>query len=274
MTHVCFRGVLLRLAIADLHGRADLLEGLLLHVPDDTTFVFLGDAIDRGHRNRDTMRLLSQLADQGRMTLLRGNHEAIVLEVDESFERFKREPTELRRGDALLAMQNWIQNGGDTVVIEYGGWDSGGEPDAFGEWGLPPELMAYAGRTEYTYRHLGGEKGDVLCVHAAPSLVKGYRSLEDSMVWARPEDGPFVLPEGVLLSVHGHTPIRAPTRVGQHIFMDLGAKWTGHLCTLDLDTLKFTTYKGVAEDKLENLPALEPMGDLQPMMLEFDVVEL
>jgi serine/threonine protein phosphatase 1 len=264
----------LKLAIADLHGRADLLEGLLERVPPETTFVFLGDAIDRGHRNRDTMKLLSKLADDGRMTLLRGNHEAIVLEVDECYDRYKREPTELRRGDALLSMQNWIQNGGDTVILEYGGWDSGGEPDAFGDWGLPPELIDYASRTQYTYRHAGGEKGDVLCVHAAPVQVKGYRSLDDSMVWARPEDGPFALPEGVLLSVHGHTPVSAPTRIGQNIFMDLGAKWTGHLCTLDLDTMKFVTYKGVGEDLLENLPTFEAVGGIEPVRLEFEVIEL
>ncbi len=264
----------MKLAIADLHGRADLLEGLLGSVPADTTFVFLGDAIDRGHRNRDTIRLLTKLADEGRMTLLRGNHEAIVLEVDECYERFKREPTELRRGDALLAMQNWIQNGGDTVILEYGGWDSGGEPDAFGDWGLPPELITYASRTEYTYRHQGGALGDMICVHASPSQVKGYRSLEDSMVWARPEDGPFPLPEDVLLSIHGHTPVRAPTRIGQHIFMDLGAKWTGHLCTLDLDSMKFTTYKGLGEDPLENLPIFEPVAGIEPIMLDFNVVEL
>jgi serine/threonine protein phosphatase 1 len=264
----------LKLAIADLHGRADLLEGLLEQVPQDTTFVFLGDAIDRGHRNRDTIRLLSKLTDEGRMTLLRGNHEAIVLEVDDAFDRFKREPTELRRGDALLAMQNWVQNGGDTVILEYGGWDSGGDPDAFGDWGLPPELVQYANRTEFTYKHPGGGKGDVLCVHACPIKTKTYRSLEDSMVWARPEEGPFPLEDGVLLSVHGHTPIRAPMRLGQNIFMDLGAKWTGYLCTMNLDTLEFTAYKGFGSDPLGELPEIEAVGGIEPVTLEFKVIDL
>ncbi len=263
------------LALADLHGRADLLEGLLEAVPADTKFVFLGDAFDRGHRNRDTIRLLGKLADEGRMTLLRGNHEAMVMEVDEVYDRFQREKNDLRQYDARVALENWIQNGGDTVILEYGGWDSGGEPDAFGLWGLPPELLNYCQRTQFTYRHDGGEKGDILCVHAAPPTpLKGYRSQDDSMVWARPEEGPFPVPEGVLLSVHGHTPISFPTRIGQNVFCDLGAKWTGCLCAFDLDTLEITVFKGLGEDKLEKLPILEAVGGVEPVRLEFKIVEL
>jgi serine/threonine protein phosphatase 1 len=263
------------LALADLHGRADLLEGVLEVVPADTTFVFLGDAIDRGHRNRDTIRLLGKLADEGRMTLLRGNHEAMVIEVDEVYDRFQREQNDLRRYDARVALENWIQNGGDTVILEYGGWDSGGESDAFGLWGLPPELLAYCQRTQLTYRHHGGDKGDILCVHAAPpGPIRGYRSQEDSMVWARPEEGPWALEEGILLSVHGHTPLQAPTRLGQNVFCDLGAKWTGCLCAFDLDTLEVTVFKGEGEDKLDKLPTLEPIGGVQPVPLEYKIVEL
>jgi serine/threonine protein phosphatase 1 len=263
------------LALADLHGRADLLEGVLEAVPADTKFVFLGDAIDRGHRNRDTIRLLSRLADEGRMTLLRGNHEAMVLEVDSVYDRFQREKNDLRQYDAKVALENWIHNGGDTVIVEYGGWDSGGEPDAFGLWGLPPELLAYCERTQFTYRHPGGEKGDILCVHAAPpSPVKGYRSVEDSMVWARPEDGPFAVEDGILLSVHGHTPIQAPMRLGQNVFCDLGAKWTGCLCAFDLDTMDITVFKGAGDDLLERLPVLEAVNGVEPVRLEYKLIEL
>ena len=263
------------LALADLHGRADLLEGVLKAVPEDTKFVFLGDAIDRGHRNRDTIAMLGQLADAGRMTLLRGNHEAMVMEVDEVYDRFQREQNDLRRFDAKVALENWISNGGDTVILEYGGWDSGGAPDAFGLWGLPPELLAYCARTQFTYRHVGHVGGDVLCVHAAPPTpIMGYRSLEDSMVWARPEDGPFPVPEGVLLSVHGHTPIQAPTRIGQNVFCDLGAKWTGCLCAFDLETLEITVFKGEGEDVLGKLPSLEAVGGIEPVILEYKVVEV
>jgi serine/threonine protein phosphatase 1 len=268
-----------KLAIADIHGRADLLEGIVANTPADTEFVFLGDAVDRGHRNKDAIRLLTKLADEGRMTLLRGNHEAIMLEVDDCYDRFKRENNDLRRNDAKLSLENWIKNGGDTVILEYGGWDDdfdkGGASDAFGPWGLPPELIAFANRCEFTYRHEGGVRGDIFCVHAAPPCqLKGYRSLEDLMVWARPEEGPFPVPEGVLFSLHGHTPIGFPTRIGQNVFIDLGAYWTGHLCTFDLDTLEITVFQGQGEQPLEEMDTLRAVGGIEPVKLEYKVVKL
>ena len=260
----------MKLALADLHGRADLLEGVLRKVPDDATFVFLGDAVDRGPRNIDTIRLLSRLADEDRMVLLKGNHEQLMEQADATYDRFQREQTPLRRDDALTALRNWIDNGGDTVILEYGGWDSGGPPDAMGPWGLPPELLEYAARCGLEHRHR-----DLLCAHAAPPVkVKGFRRLEDSMLWARPEDGPFAVPDGVRLSLHGHTPIRAPTRRGQNVFLDLGAVWTGCLCAYDLDTDRVTVFRGPGTVPLENLPAIAPAGGEEPEALPYEVVEL
>lgn len=268
--------------LADIHGRADLLEGVLTKVPDDTKFVFIGDAIDRGPRNRDAIHLLSRLADEGRMVLLKGNHEAMLEDVDDTYDRYVREKdgpqADVRRTDAKNALENWIMNGADTVIPEYGGWDSdfdkGGESDALGPWGLPPELLAWAARCQLEYRH-PTPTGEILCAHAAPPVkIKGYRSLEESMVWARPEQGPFPLPDGVRLSVHGHTPIRAPMQLGQNIFIDLGAFWTGCLCAYDLMTETITVFKGEGANPLEKLPVIEPAGGVEPVTLEYTVVEL
>jgi serine/threonine protein phosphatase 1 len=262
------------LALADLHGRADLLEGVLTKTPADTQFVFLGDAIDRGRRNRDTIKLLTKLADEGRMVLLKGNHEAMYEDVDATYDRFQLELKEdmkkIRRLDALEALQNWVMNGGDTVILEYGGWDSGGLEDAFGPWGLPPELLAYAARCKFEHAVNG-----ILCAHAAPPVqLKGTRGIEETMVWARPEDGPFPLPEGYRLSLHGHTPLQAPTRLGQNIFVDLGAVWTGMLCGYDLETDQITVFKGKGLVPLTNLPELPVIGGVTPVKLEYNVVEL
>jgi serine/threonine protein phosphatase 1 len=270
--------VMATLVLADLHGRADLLEGVLKAVSEDTKFVFIGDSIDRGPRNRDTVRLLAQLADEGRMILLKGNHEAMVEEVDATYDRFQREKNgpqgELRRFDARVALENWIKNGADTVIPEYGGWDSdaqhGGTQDAFGIWGLPPELLEYTARCQLEYRQNG-----ILCAHAAPPVkVKGHRTIEESMIWARPEDGPFALPDGVTLSVHGHTPIRAPMRLGDNVFIDLGAVWTGHLCAFELETESITVFQGDGQVPLANLPVLEPAGGVDPVILQYTLVNL
>ena len=266
------------LVIADLHGRADLLEGLLEHVAADTRLVFIGDAFDRGPRNRDCIAILNRLADEERMVLLKGNHEAMVEAVDDAFDRFRRDGSEYRRQDASEAFLNWVANGGDAVIREYGGFDddfaAGGDEDAFGPWGLPPELLAFARRCTLAYRHPDAVRGDVLCAHAAPGPVPGYASLAEGMMWARPEQGPFQLPDGCRLSVHGHTPTRAPTLLGDNLFIDLGAVFTGALCTYDLDSGEAVVYQGAGRRPLADLPPIEPAGGVQPRELPYRVVEL
>jgi serine/threonine-protein phosphatase 6 catalytic subunit len=65
--------------VGDLHGQFfDLLhmfqEG---GWPPETSYVFLGDFVDRGHNSVETLTLLLclKLKYPGRITLLRGNHE-------------------------------------------------------------------------------------------------------------------------------------------------------------------------------------------------------
>jgi serine/threonine-protein phosphatase 6 catalytic subunit len=66
--------------VGDLHGQVfDLLN--LLNVggwPPDTSYVFLGDFVDRGHNSVETLSLLLclKLKYPGHVTLLRGNHES------------------------------------------------------------------------------------------------------------------------------------------------------------------------------------------------------
>jgi hypothetical protein len=65
--------------VGDLHGQFfDLLN--LLNVggwPPSTSYVFLGDFVDRGHNSVETLSLLLclKLKYPGHITLLRGNHE-------------------------------------------------------------------------------------------------------------------------------------------------------------------------------------------------------
>lgn len=65
--------------VGDLHGQFfDLLN--LLRVggwPPDTSYIFLGDFVDRGHNSVETLSLLLclKLKYPGHVTLLRGNHE-------------------------------------------------------------------------------------------------------------------------------------------------------------------------------------------------------
>ena len=69
--------------VGDLHGQVfDLLN--LLNVggwPPDTSYIFLGDFVDRGHNSVETLSLLLclKLKYPGHVTLLRGNHEVSYL---------------------------------------------------------------------------------------------------------------------------------------------------------------------------------------------------
>ena len=98
-------------AIADLHGRLDLLEMALAKIADDavlpTTLVTLGDYIDRGPDNRQVIeRLMAGLDPKGwRLICLKGNHEDIMWQT-------------CRRKVPDCGW--WLTNGGGATLISYG----------------------------------------------------------------------------------------------------------------------------------------------------------
>jgi serine/threonine protein phosphatase 1 len=232
------------IVLPDLHGRSDLLKAAIQHYPQDTQFVFLGDGIDRGPDSRGTVRQLVDLHDVGRMRLLCGNHEWMLLTAAE-FERQAQETgDEAYRQAALERFANWERNGGTSVQEEFGGFG----PDA-----VPTELLEYFSRLQLLFDGPGG----VLCSHAAPpALVQRYGSVEETMLWARPNDGPFPLLPEVAASVHGHTPLAQPTWVGQHLYLDLGAFLTGALGAFDLESLEMIVFQGQGSVAREHLPEL------------------
>lgn len=73
--------------IGDVHGRADKLVGLLRrldyresdgawrHLDGDRQAVFVGDLIDRGIQQRDTVRIARSMVEAGTAQIVLGNHE-------------------------------------------------------------------------------------------------------------------------------------------------------------------------------------------------------
>jgi len=105
-------------AIADLHGRADLLEEALAsieaHAPWPSKVVFLGDYIDRGPSSRQIIeRLMGEPPAGWTWICIKGNHEDMVRLV--------------LRGQADLDW--WIGNGGRQTLESYG-HEPGEELDA------------------------------------------------------------------------------------------------------------------------------------------------
>ena len=219
------------IVIPDLHGRADLLEAAVDHYPSDTHFVVLGDAIDRGPNSKDAVKRLLGLSDAGRATLLRGNHEAMLNTVIECNRLWHLTGDNEFCDAAVRHFEHWTHNGGMVVVEEYGGFD----PDS-----VPEDLVEYIHRTALTFEAHG-----VLASHAAPPVaLPGYLSEDDVALWARPTKGPFPLPDHIKASIHGHTPLNAPTWVGPHLYIDLGALQSGLLCTVNMESLEAIVIQG------------------------------
>eukprot|EP01035_Chromulina_nebulosa_P009772 gene9772-13185_t len=76
-------------AIADIHGRSDLLQQLFTVIdvdlqrsrPERAIQVFLGDYVDRGPDSRGVLDLLIARSQSHECIFLKGNHEAFFLDV-------------------------------------------------------------------------------------------------------------------------------------------------------------------------------------------------
>ncbi|MCE6959570.1 metallophosphoesterase [Cereibacter sphaeroides] len=100
-------------AIADVHGRADLLEAMLGRIAGEPTprglrrtLVFTGDLVDRGAEQLRTLRL-ALAAEEGfdRRVILPGNHEQMMLAA-------------LRDPEWCGNLQYWYKVGGAALVEE------------------------------------------------------------------------------------------------------------------------------------------------------------
>ncbi len=219
-------------AVADLHGRLDLLEGALAAVPG-AHLVVLGDVIDRGPDSLACVRLLLELHGAGRVTLLWGNHEHMLASALMYWQMFLQDglAKHARLADSHFGW--WLDNGGEAVRAEAGGFDLSG---------VPSELVVYLSHLKLcAFADEGGVHAEqpagpcVLASHAAPPAAHpDYPDPFVAALWLRPDSGPFALPQGASWSVHGHTPLRAPLRRPPQVFTDLGAVATGRLCLTPL----------------------------------------
>lgn len=211
-------------AIGDVHGCVYRLESLhaAIHAdaaarpPARTTLVYLGDYVDRGMDSALVLDLLGEappLPGAARV-LLRGNHEAMMLEAcapDSS--------------DGQIRF--WMDNGG---VETLGSYDT--DPiDPAWRGRMPPAHLALLRGTTLSHR-----AGDYLFVHAGvrPGIPLDRQDPHD-LLWIRE---PFLSWKGAALEavvVHGHTPTPKPELRRHRIGIDTGACFGGVLTCLVLD---------------------------------------
>lgn len=220
-------------AIADLHGRFDLLKKAWEAIEEDAskadkitayTIITLGDYIDRGPQSKEIIDFLIK----EEVVSLKGNHEDMAVQVGSN-------PT--------LEMQSWwIGNGGDATFKSYG------EPASIGS--VNPEHFKWMANLPIYY-----ETKKQLFVHAGvphsemnlpPKKAHHYQD----MMWMlySKNDGRGWKDKHV---VHGH-----------HQFADGPHEWSGRT---DLDTFAWHTGRlvvGVFDDTQgKAIRYIEVLGD-------------
>lgn len=217
-------------AVGDIHGRLDLLNGLIEAIEADverrparkTLLIFLGDLIDRGPDSRGVVeRLRTYQHPKIKPYFLAGNHEEVLLRL-------------LRGERGILA--SWLQYGGAECLQSYGfdpaKLDLSSERSALATIkDIIPEDHAQFVRGFADTLTLG----DYLFVHAGirPGVDISLQSQSD-LRWIR---APFLDHEGEhgLVVVHGHSISPAVEERSNRIGIDTGAYRTGVLTALGLE---------------------------------------
>lgn len=213
-------------AIGDIHGRADLLDQLLVRIDEDADgaarrLIFLGDYVDRGPESKDVIeRLIAIQAAEATAVFLKGNHEAAMIDFI----------------DAPEENEEWLLWGGDNTLLSYGvgpvGLPSAGALAADLRRALPPSHETFLRSLPLTATF-----GDYFFAHAGvrPGVALDAQSEED-LLWIRKEfhDAPADLrPDKTI--VHGHQPMRKAQDLGWRIAVDTGAVWSGVLTAVALE---------------------------------------
>jgi serine/threonine protein phosphatase 1 len=216
-------------AVADVHGRADLLSQLFARIDADlqsrpharSTQIFLGDYIDRGPNSREVIDLLIERRRTHETMFLKGNHEECIL----------------RLMDDPAVFPEWKMIGGMSTVLSYGV-----APTAHNDPQSHPRIAAAlaAAIPDTHHRFLRGltlsfTLGDFFFAHAGvrPGIPLEAQSphdllwIRDDFLWHGEDFGKIV--------VHGHTPAMAPEIHPNRINIDTGAYATGQLTCLVLE---------------------------------------
>lgn len=138
--------------VGDVHGNLDALRGLcdLLGARGVPHAVFLGDYVNKGAQSAEVMRELLADSRSGRATLLKGNHEAALLEA-------------LDTGD----LRKFLKMGGAMTIRSYVGAKVG--PDVLADFrtSFPQEHVDAIRRMPEIY-----ESDDVIAQHTPPTASK------------------------------------------------------------------------------------------------------
>lgn len=204
--------------IPDIHGRLDKLNLVFdkLENVEDRQFIFLGDYIDRGDKNVETInRLIQHKKDRSESIFLLGNHEELLLgSIDK---KYIDKTSALHNISQKEIRKIWFNNGGDLTFIEYKSFDK-----------IPDEHIQF-------YRSLLSIylTNNIIFVHAGinKNIPLNLNDLSD-FLWIRPPFG--VTYESKRLVIHGHTPGRKIIRDNIENRICVDTSFSGPLHVLEI----------------------------------------
>jgi serine/threonine protein phosphatase 1 len=217
-------------AVGDIHGRLDLLEGMLAMIerdsaarePADVMVIFLGDLVDRGPDSRAVVeRLIAFSKGPVSTRFLMGNHEEVFLRT--------------LNGDPR-ALRFLLRIGGRETILSYGVGAEALRAMDFEELlaalqeKVPAEHVAFLSAFEESI-----EVGDYLFVHAGirPGIAPEQQSSSD-LRWIRDDFLRHRESFGKLV-VHGHSITDDVDLRSNRIGIDTGAFATGRLTAIGLE---------------------------------------
>lgn len=211
-------------AFGDVHGCLKPLQSAVefcrekaLKDGAPSTFIFLGDYIDRGPDSCGTLNFLMSLSEEEDILLLKGNH-------DDMLAKAWRDP-------GCVEANKWWEHGGQRTLMSYG-WDPLSDP-------VPGELSELVPEDHIKFIErmpLIIESERHIFVHAGLRPAVGLsQQIEHDLLWIR---GDFLKSEHWFGKpvVHGHSPVKSlPEDLGWRINLDTGCFYSGRLTMAEFD---------------------------------------
>ena len=228
-------------AVGDIHGRIDLFAPLAealdaddaARAPAETTFILLGDLVDRGPDSAGVVALARAWQQRRDVRILAGNHEEMFL----------------LGFTNLDVLRHFLRHGGRETLLSYGldraryNAASIEEVQAMMEAAVPEADRAFIAGFEDKIAI-----GDYLFVHAGidPAVPIEEQKTSD-LRWIREPFLSHEEPHGPVV-VHGHTIAGDPVETGNRIGIDTGAYASGRLTALVLEGAERRFIAAVSDD--------------------------
>lgn len=217
--------------IGDIHGRADLLETMLLLIGNEpeaemARLIFVGDLIDRGPDSAAVLLRVRQLAEYApdRVICLMGNHERMMLD-------FLDAPTEANV---------WLRHGAVETLASLGvqGKADGDTPEARLQSLADTLRNTLPDGMENWLRHLPlwWQEGNLAVAHAGadPDLPIDAQTAH-SLLWGHRDFIQLPRQDGLWVA-HGHIVTKTAFAEAGRISVDTGAWESGRLTAAWLDS--------------------------------------